>query len=427
MGALLKSKPVIAAAIVAALVGLYALLGFKVAPGFVRNKAVEYVRAEYGRELTLGEIRIHPFKLQFEARDIAFPDADGERMLGLARLFVDFELSSLWKRAFYFSEVDVESPYVRAMIRPDGAMNLADLAPRTPPEEAEDDAPPKVWIADLAVTDGVVDFLDRARSRPFERKFAPVAFTLQDFKTTPEGGDFRMSARSQAQEQFDWKGHFALAPIVSSEGEFTIADLRAPGVGEFLGDALNYNLSSGSIDLGGRYRLALGSATELDLTLPTVEIDELALRARGVDEDWIKIPKVVVSETVMAIPANTVGISRVAATGLSAQVWMDKDGAINLERLFAGFTPAGGRRSSRPGGREHRAHGHQSAASGKLRGERLDGQTGRRRTREREYPTRGPLDYAGGEIRACACAGEDHGPQPGPDTTGASELERNAR
>lgn len=341
MGALLKSKLVIAVAIIAALIGLYALLGFKVAPGFVRNKAVEYVRAEYGRELTLGEIRIHPFKLQFEARDIAFPDADGERMLGLARLFVDFEVSSLWKRAFYFSEVDLESPYVRALIRPDGAMNLADLAPRTSPEAGEDDAPPKVWIADLVVADGVADFIDRARKRPFERRFAPVAFALQDFKTTPEGGDFRLSARSQAQEQFDWKGHFALAPLVSSEGEFTIADLRAPGVGEFLADALNYDLSSGSIDLGGRYRMALGSATELDLTLPTVEIDELALRARGVNEDWIKIPRVVVSETVMAMPANTVGIGRVAVTGLSAQVWMDKDGAINLERLFAGSTPAG--------------------------------------------------------------------------------------
>src|SRR6188474_1776747 len=341
MGALLKSKLVIAVAIIAALIGLYALLGFKVAPGFVRNKAVEYVRAEYGRELTLGEIRIHPFKLQFEARDIAFPDADGERMLGLARLFVDFEVSSLWKRAFYFSEVDIESPYVRAMIRPGGAMNLADLATRTSPEAGEDDAPPKVWIADLVVADGVADFIDRARKRPFERRFAPVAFALQDFKTTPEGGDFRLSARSQAQEQFDWKGHFALAPLVSSEGEFSIADLRAPGVGEFLSDALNYDLSSGSIDLGGRYRMALGLATELDLTLPTVEIDELALRARGVNEDWIKIPKVVVSETVMAIPANTVGIGRVAVTGLSAQVWMDKDGAINLERLFAGSTPAG--------------------------------------------------------------------------------------
>jgi hypothetical protein len=337
MGALLKSKLVIAAAIVAALIGLYALLGFKVAPGFVRNKAVEYVRAEYGRELSLGEIRIHPFKLQFEARDIAFPDADGERMLGLDRLFADFELSSLWKRAFYFREVDLDTPYVRAMIRPGGAMNLADLAPKAS-APAEDDEPPTVWIADLEVADGAADFIDRARKRPFERRFAPVAFTLQDFKTTPEGGAFRLSARSQAQEQFDWKGHFALAPIVSSAGEFTIADLRAAGVGEFLGDALNYNLTDGSIDLGGRYRLALGSTTEIDLTVPTVEIDELALRARGVNEDWIKIPKVVVAETAMAIPAQTVGIGRVAVTGLSAQVWMDKDGTINLERLFTGFT-----------------------------------------------------------------------------------------
>jgi uncharacterized protein involved in outer membrane biogenesis len=342
MAALLKSKLLIGAAIVAALVGLYALLGFKVAPRIVRGKAIEYVREQYGRDLTLGEIRIHPFKLQLEVRDAVFPDADGERMLAFERLFVDFDLSSLWKRAFYFREVDVESPYVRAVIRQDGSMNFADLAPRAPPvEEEEEDEPPTVWIAGLAVDRGTVDFLDRARRRPFERRFQPVTFALQDFKTTPEGGDFRLSARSQADEQFDWKGRFALAPVVTSDGEFTIADLRAPGVGEFLGDALNYKLSSGSIDLGGRYRLALGPTTELDLTLPAIELDGLALRARGVEEDWIKIPKVVVSDTAVAIPAHTVGIGRVAVTGLSAQAWMDKDGSINLQRLFAGSTPAG--------------------------------------------------------------------------------------
>ncbi len=91
MGALLKSKLVIGAAIVAALIGLYALLGFKVAPRIVRGKAIEYVREQYGRELTLGEIRIHPFKLQLEVRDAVFPDADGERMLAFKRLFVDFD------------------------------------------------------------------------------------------------------------------------------------------------------------------------------------------------------------------------------------------------------------------------------------------------------------------------------------------------
>ena len=333
MGALLKSKLVIAVAIVAALIGLYALLGFKVAPGIVRNKAIEYVRAEYGRELTLGEIRIHPFKLQFEARDVAFPDADGARMLGFERVFADFELSSLWKRALYFRQVDVDLPYVRAVIRPDGSMNFADLTPRTPP--AEDDEPPRVWIADLDIDGGVVDFLDRARRQPFERTFDPVTFHLQEFKTTPEGGDFLLHARSESDEQFDWKGHFALAPVVSSEGEFTIAGLRAAGVGEFLGEVLSYQLTSGLIDLGGRYRLALGSTTELELTLPSIELNTLALRARGVEEDWIQVPTVAISDTVVAMPANSATIGRVAVSGLSAKVWLDKDGAINLVRLFA--------------------------------------------------------------------------------------------
>ncbi len=336
MGALLKSKLFIAVVIVAALIGLYALLGFKVAPGFVHNKAIEYVRAEYGREIAIGEIRIHPFKLQFEARDISFPDADGERMLGLARLFLDFELSSLWKRALYFREVDLDSPYVRAMIRPDGAMNLGDLAPRTAPaEDEEDEEPTKVWIADLQVADGVVDYVDRARSQPFERRFAPVTFALRDFKTTPEGGDFHLSARSQADEKFEWKGRFALAPVVSSDGEFTIADLRAVGVDEFLGDALNYNLTGGLIDLGGQYRLALGETTELDLTLPKIELDALTLRAPGVDEDWIRAPSVVVSDVKASMPAQTVAIGGVTATEVTVQAWLDQDGSVNLERLFA--------------------------------------------------------------------------------------------
>ncbi len=338
MGALLKSRIVIGTAIVAALIGLYALLGFRFAPNFVRNKAVEYVRAQYGRELTIGEVHIHPFKLQLDARDIAFPDADGERMLALERLFVDVELSSLWKRALYFSEVDLGAPYVRAVIRPDGAMNLADLAARgepAPPAEQEPEAPTRVWIADLAVADGFVDYLDRARARPFERRFAPVSFVLKDFRTTPEGGDFRLSARSDAGEEFAWKGHFALAPLVSSEGEFTIAGLRAVGVGEFLADSLPFDLSAGSIDLGGRYRLALGDATELEVGLPEVDVEGLALRARGVEEDWIRIPSIVVSDTTLAMPAQTVAVGRIAASGLTAQLWLDKDGSINLERLFA--------------------------------------------------------------------------------------------
>src|SRR5688572_2457687 len=124
----LRSKLVIALAVVAGLVGLYALLGFKLAPKLVRDRAIEFVRTTYGRELEIGEVRIQPFKLQLEIRDLALPDADGQTMLGFERLFADFEVSSIWKRAYCFREVELDAPLVRAVVRPHGEMNLADLA-----------------------------------------------------------------------------------------------------------------------------------------------------------------------------------------------------------------------------------------------------------------------------------------------------------
>src|SRR5262245_36807286 len=340
--AFFKSKIVIAVAIVAVLVGLYALAGFKLAPKLVRSQAIEFVRTNYGRELKIGEVRVQPFKLQIEIRDLAFPDDDGATMLGFERFFADFELSSIWKRAWYFRDVEFDAPLVRAVVRPQGAMNLADLAIETPPEAGAPAAPPaepeplpSIWIATLDVERGIVDFIDRARSRPFERRFSPVAFNLREFRTTPEGGDFRLTAQSEAAEKFDWKGRFALEPTVSSSGDFTIDDLRATGVGEFLGDALPFQLSNGLIDLNGRYTFKLGETTDLDLDLPAIQATDLGLRARDVAEDWVKIPTLAVTDTHLKLPQDTVTIARVELTNLAAKAWIEPDGSININRLFA--------------------------------------------------------------------------------------------
>ena len=337
MARILKSKLVWAAAIVAALVGLYALVGFKVAPGLVRDQAIKYVRLNYGRELRIGEVRIDPFKLQAEIRDLAIPDADGSPMLGFRRLFVDFELASLWQRTLIFKDVIVDVPEVRAVIRRGGAMNLADLAPKksAPSAESEDPALPAVWLQSVAVKDGRADFLDLARKRPFERKFSPVTFSLKDFRTTPEGGGFQLSASSEAGESFDWKGRFALAPKVSSHGELAIGGLQAPGVAEFLGDALPFDLTSGVVNLAGTYALALGKEFDVKLKLPKIELTGLGLRARGQSDDWVTVPSVVLSNTAVALPEQTVDLASIVVSGLKAQAWMSPDGSINLVSLVA--------------------------------------------------------------------------------------------
>lgn len=339
MSAFLKSRLFWALAVPLLLVGLYALLGFKVAPNLVRDQAIGFVRENYGRELSVGEIAIHPFKLQVEVRDLALPDADGKPMLGFERLFVDLEAASLWNRAITFSEVRIEAPLVRAVVRADGALNLADLALPEDPETA-DEPLPSVWIHQLTVDRGKAEFTDQARATPFSRSFHDVGFGLEDFRTTPDGGDFRFNARSPDEETFDWKGRFALEPVIASEGEFRIGALHATGVGEFLGDALPFALTRGTLNVTGTYRLALGEQTELDLDLPGIELADLALRARGVEADWVTIPTLLVSGTRVAMPAQTVTVDKVVLDALQAEAWMVADGSINLEQLFSPTAPS---------------------------------------------------------------------------------------
>lgn len=334
MPTLLKSRLYWAIAVPVALVGLYALLGFKAVPGYLREQAIGFARDNYGRELTIGEVAIHPFKLQVEIREFALPDADGQTMLGFDRLFVDLEAASLWNRAFTFREVTIEAPLLRAVLRPDGALNLADLALPEDPEQA-DEPLPSLWIHQLRVEHGNVEFNNQLRTRPVTRFFRDVGFGLEDFRTTPEGGKFHLSARSPDEETFDWKGRFALAPVITSEGEFRFGALQATGIGEFLGDDLPFGLTRGLVNLAGTYRLALGEQTELDLRLPSIELSDLALRARGVEADWITIPTLLVTGTRVTLPTQTVSVDKVAFDALAAQVWLAADGAINLQQLFA--------------------------------------------------------------------------------------------
>ena len=232
------------------LFGLYVLAGFKLAPGLVRNQAIDFVRENYARELTIGEVAINPLKLQAEIRDLSLPDTDGKPMLAFGRLFIDFEIASLWERAFVFREVLLDAPLARAVIRADGTVNLADLA-LPDEEEKEDDSLPALWIQHFALGDGTLQFADLARRKPLERTLAPVNFQLDDFRTTPEGGDFGLSAKTQNAELLEWQGKFALAPVVSSAGEFGVTKLHLPGVLEMADVQLPFLVPQGTMNLRG--------------------------------------------------------------------------------------------------------------------------------------------------------------------------------
>ncbi len=330
----LKRKRVWIPAALGLLLLVYAALGFWWAPRLIRDAIIERGSAALGVPVAVGEVQVHPFTFELTVRDVVVAEPK-EPLLALERLYLDFELASLWRGAWSFRTVRLNGPFARAIVRPDGSLNLADLVPETPPPAAgePEETLPSLHIETLIVSKGQLNFADRSRRRQPEKVLAPVQFELADFRTTPEGGGFTLSAASEAGERFDWKGRLSLAPV-ASQGEFRIRGLKARSVWEFLSEQLPFELGAGEIDLAGNYDFGLGADTRLELALPTIQGRDLALREAGGQDDWVQVPRLTFDDTRLSWSAGTIAIAALTLDGAQVQAWREADGRINLERLL---------------------------------------------------------------------------------------------
>lgn len=330
--------------------GLYAAVGFWWAPSLIRNAIIEDGSAALGVPVSVGEVQTHPFTFEMTVRDLVVADP-AEPLLALERLYVDFELASLWRGAWTFKIVRLNGPFARAIIRPDGSLNLVDLVPETPPE-AQDEPLPSLHIEQLIVSRGQVNFADRSRRQQPEKILAPIQFDLLDFRTTPEGGDFTLTATSETGERFDWKGGLSAQPI-SSKGEFSITGLKARSVWEFASEQLPFELADGALDLAGTYDFRFDQATHLEASLPTITGTGLSLREIGSPEDRVLLPKLEVTGTQLSWAKGTVDVDSVRVEGADVTAWREPDGSLSIERLLAGeadVPPATDETTEGPGG-----------------------------------------------------------------------------
>jgi Domain of Unknown Function (DUF748) len=310
-------------------IGLYALIGFKVVPKVIRSQAMDYASTELKKPLTLGEIKVNPFTFELDMRDIALSDG-GKPLLSLQRLFVDFQASSLFKRAFVFNTVRMEKPFARAIIRPDGSLNLVDLLPK----EKNDDPLPNIWIGDFSVAAGQVNFADQSRELKPDKILTPITFNLKNFKTRDDGGGFTLAAASDDGERFEWKGNLSLQPV-SSKGTFVVEGFKALSAYEFLSEELPFQLSDGSFSLNGRYDFAIQGKQGMQLiaTLPLIRADKLAIRPKKSGDDWVRLPEVKITDTRIDLAKQSAAIATVDVKGMQAKVWLEPDGSLNLMQL----------------------------------------------------------------------------------------------
>jgi hypothetical protein len=336
-------RHLIVLAIVVVLIGAYAAAGFLAVPYFARKSLQEFVHQHYGRTLTIGKIRFNPFTLALDTTGFSLPDADGQPLLAFARLHVSLQLASLWRLGPSFREILLEQPYVRAVIRPDGALNLADLGkgfPSAPAKPQQKSQPMRLFIQRLAVTSGTTVFEDRTRPRPFHAELKPIAFELRDFSTSAGTGNaYVLNAASPEGERLIWSGTLRLTPL-SSHGVFEIADLQARTLWRYLRESLPFEMDSGVIVIKGDYDLASGAGPlTLKLNVRSTAVTNLGLKPNGGAQRYIDLARIEVADTRLDLARHSVDIAKVQLSGGVIKAWMSEPGRLNLLELLA--APAG--------------------------------------------------------------------------------------
>jgi hypothetical protein len=340
---LFKTKAFRILCVAALLIGAYAIAGFWAAPKLLRSTLLKEIpKTLVGVKPAVGEVRINPFLFQVEIEDFSLTGAEDTKLAGFARLFVDFQVSSIWHRAYTFSHIDIESPFANAVIFKDGSVNLSQLSPTTakkPPDQKGAEPIPALRIGSFKVTQGFLSFDDRRRPSDFATRLEPINFELQNFSTGVQGGRFTFTGASKLGERIEWHGHLSVQPI-ESDGEFQIAGLQVHTIWEYLEDRLSFLVNSGKIDLNATYKFSLQDDVDLKVEVAKVALTDLAVRPKDSDIDWITVPELILSGTTLDLKGRQVHSDSLSLEDVKLVTWLEPDGSFNLLKLAATPVPS---------------------------------------------------------------------------------------
>ena len=336
-------------AVLAGLVGLYAAAGFLLVPHLVRSELVGITAKDFGRTLSVGDVRFNPFTWTLDITDLSLPDADGRPMISFSRLEVAVGISSVPRLAPSLSDIVLDGPHVNAVVRHDGKLNLADLEPAQPAQaktQAPASKPFKLFVDRLAVANGSATYEDDSRPAPFRLDLNPIGFELRDFSTAGGApGSYHLTATIGQGGALDLTGTIRAQPL-SLHGALKLNGLSARTVGTYLGPALPAVISSGTVGFQSGFAIDSapdGSATpgvRMTIDVPRAQVNALGVRPRQADSDYVQLNRFTLGDAHIDLEQRSIRVGEIALAGADVRGWLDERGQLNLLELL-GHSGAG--------------------------------------------------------------------------------------
>ena len=328
---------------------VYALSGFLILPAILEAKLPSVISEQLGKPVVVQNIALNPFSLSVSIQGFEIQEEDRTPIVGFQELFVNFQLSSIYRKSFTFAQIRLVLPYGVIIIRPDGTVNISDL--NRPGEPVPSEAPvsseslssssqesglPAVDIFRLSIEKGMVEFHDKTRATPFVADIVPIDIALENFSTHPSSENpYDVTAEITEGGTLSWEGVVSLEPVWS-EGNLDVKGLNLRTVWEYLQDVVQFEIVNGLVDLGTRYQFELkGENNKILLTSTDFLLHDFNLTEKGKSDSLISIPSFDVEGVTVDVSKKRVDVPSIQSQDARFLGWLNPDGRLNYQVLFS--------------------------------------------------------------------------------------------
>jgi hypothetical protein len=150
----------------------YTIFGFLILPPIVRHVAIKQLSQQLGRDVSIEKVKINPFAFSATVRGLLIKEKDGQPFVSWDEVYVNFQLSSFFGKAWTFKEISTTKPFVHVKINEDGSFNFADIIAKSstnsaPAKSKAESKPLAVHIERLRVDGARLDFESRLAATNF--------------------------------------------------------------------------------------------------------------------------------------------------------------------------------------------------------------------------------------------------------------------
>ncbi len=312
---------------------LYSLMGFIIVPGIIRWYAPSFARNRLHLQMDVGSLRINPFLLTVDIRNVRIREAGGTPLIEFSRFYADAETSSLRHWTLTFREIRLESPTLHVLIHSDGSTNLSQLSgPSAEPSHSPETTPFRMIFQQAAVEGGTVLLTDQRQHTPAELTLRNITVHLADVSTLPNRtGACSLEAATSANETLRCDGRISLAPV-SFTGKLAVGSLQINTLWAFIRDSLALTPPEGKLD----------AATDCHMDNSNMSFDNfrlgvsgLSLKLAGADKPLFQVGTIAAGPALIDITQRRIHVQQLGLENGALHIETDSAGRLNLTQMAA--------------------------------------------------------------------------------------------